>query len=405
MNSIEIKLQDDQRRYLEFAKKHKGKKFFIFGAGRMAKPLFLFLDKNGIKLEAFCVSNKALNKSNEYNIPIIEIDEIYEDKDNVAFFLGVNPKLNLEIEQLLQEKGFINYILSTEAIRNYGEERYEFFKNPMMEITTKIGCEVNCKYCPQEVFLKKYFETRCEDKMMSFETFKTCIDKMPKNVLIEFAGFTEPFFNPECVDMILYAYGRGHKVSLFTTLRGVNKEILEKILDVQFEEFVLHVPDEEGYSVIPITEEYLKLIDKLVTVKKANGEEFVDYISSQGTIPEIVKEHLGNNVRIFTMLTDRAGNLSDEVLYSKKNLRGRIRCELSSTINHNILLPDGRVTICSQDFGLKHVLGNLLESTYDEVVNGNVARHILACMDDINDTSILCRDCCQAYVLDDREEK
>lgn len=400
MNRIEENIEKEKQRYIKFIYENKDKKIYIYGAGKMAKPLYLFLKENNITVQAFCVSDKTMNKTQEFGVPILQIDEIIGESDKALFLLGINPRLNNEVEQILTNKGFHHYLYSTEYLRYFGTYQYDFFKNPMMEITTRVGCAVNCRYCPQTVFLKNYYVTGNEDKYMKLDTFKTCLDKMPQNVLIEFAGFTEPFFNSECLDMVLYAVDKGHKVNMFTTLLGMNKDILRTLEAIQFEEFVLHVPDNENYANIPITDEYLELLDLVVAARKPNGDDYIDYACAQGSVPEIIKMHLGNNIRIFISLLDRAGNLDDDTLFGKRNIHGKLQCALSRTINHNILLPDGRVTICSQDFGLKHILGNLLTSTYEEIMNGKEATHVLECMNMATDNSILCRNCSVAYVVD-----
>ncbi len=119
----------------------------------------------------------------------------------------------------------------------------------------------------------------------------------------------------------------------------------------------------------------------------------VDYACSQGKVPENIKEHLGDNVRIFISLLDRAGNLDDQCLFKKRGISGKICCDISKTINHNVLLPDGRVVVCAQDYGMQHVLGNLREKTYEEIISGKEAKNIISCMDNLADTSILCRNC------------
>ena len=81
-----------------------------------------------------------------------------------------------------------------------------------MEITTVIGCRVQCTFCPQTLLMDKYEEKNITDKItwgkpviMSFDTFKTCLDKLPKNVETDFSGYAEPWLNPECTKMILFA--------------------------------------------------------------------------------------------------------------------------------------------------------------------------------------------------------
>lgn len=401
MIDVDKRIFLEKERCLAFAREHRSCKLFVFGAGRIAKPLYLFLKESGVKVEAFCVSDECTNKKEESGINIVPISSLKKQK-NIAFILGVNSRLNREITKMLNGYGFYIILHATQYTRYLGEYQYGFYMNPMMEITTKIGCSVNCRYCPQGILLKAYYQTGNEDKSMSFETFKKCVDKMPINTLIEFAGFTEPFLNKDCIKMIQYAKNKGYRVNLFTTLKGANKNIIEELKKIQFEEFVLHVSDVEGYANLPITEEYLMLIDSLVKAKKPNGDDFIDYVCSQGTIPIRIKECLGENVRVFISLTDRAGNLNDEHLFKKKNIIGSIQCELSHTINHNVLLPDGRVVLCAQDYGMKHVLGNLLTTSYIDVVFSKEAEIIKKSMSKQKNKDILCRNCSLAHNIDEK---
>jgi adenine C2-methylase RlmN of 23S rRNA A2503 and tRNA A37 len=71
-----------------------------------------------------------------------------------------------------------------------------------LEITTKIGCSNMCSYCPQQKIIRAYND---KETIMSLETFKICLDKVPKDVVIVFSGFCEPFLNPICIKMIKYA--------------------------------------------------------------------------------------------------------------------------------------------------------------------------------------------------------
>ena len=56
-----------------------------------------------------------------------------------------------------------------------------------MEINTMIGCRVDCDFCPQTLLMNEYSSrANVEDLsygnpvLMSFENFKTCLDKIPK---------------------------------------------------------------------------------------------------------------------------------------------------------------------------------------------------------------------------------
>ena len=399
MKSIEENILREKERYLQFAKANKEKNIYIFGAGRISEPLYDFLSENGVTIRAFCVSDKTYNKKEKCGLPIIQIDELNGDKEQCAFLIGVHSRSNGDVEKKILDCGYKYYIKSTEYARYLSDFYYNTFTNPILEITTKMGCAINCKYCPQDVLLKKYFYKENAEKRLSFEKYKLCVDKLPPNVCIEFAGFTEPFLNSDCTDMVLYAYNKGYKVSMFTTLIGMTEEMFRKIEKVQFQEFVLHIPDCEGYSQIPITEEYLQLLDRIVNAKKPDGSNYIDFASSLGTVPEVIRNHLGSDTRVYVTLTDRAGNLDDENLHSQKGITGKIFCEVARNLNHNVLLPDGRVVLCSADFGMKHILGNLFEQSYDEIVEGEEMTYIKEHMSQADDKSVLCRNCTYACAI------
>ncbi len=57
------------------------------------------------------------------------------------------------------------------------------------------------------------------------------------------------------------------------------------------------------------------------------------------------------------------------------------------------MLPDGRVILCCQDFGMRHVLGSLLEDDYESIMYGDVMKSIEDSMMCENNEEILCRSC------------
>jgi len=129
----------------------------------------------------------------------------------------------------------------------------------IMEITTVIGCPIRCRYCPQDKLIKAYTQ-RSNIFRMDFNTFKKCLDKIPSYIRIDFSGMAEPWINPECTKMVLYSYRRGFKIIINTTLVGMTLVDLELIKGIPFEEFVVHLPDKEGYTKIMISENYLAIL-------------------------------------------------------------------------------------------------------------------------------------------------
>lgn len=108
-----------------------------------------------------------------------------------------------------------------------------------------------------------------------------------------------------------------------------------------------------------------------------------------------------NKYEILTTMLDRAGNLGDDELYSKQILSGEIACSLcGQELNHNILLPDGTVILCCMDYAMQHVMGNLLDSPYEEVVGENKYIEIKERMRNNSKRNTLCRKCSCAHFVD-----
>lgn len=92
-------------------------------------------------------------------------------------------------------------------------------------------------------------------KTLRLNDFKIALSKVPKRVSIHFSGFTEPFLNPQCIDMIEYAHREGYKVALFSTLVGLKSKDVARLRRCK-PELTLHLPDNLGNAKIPITQTY-----------------------------------------------------------------------------------------------------------------------------------------------------
>ena len=256
---------------------------------------------------------------------------------------------------------------------------------PTLEITTSIpkaGCVVDCVFCPQRVLQKVWdaekFTTN-EARTMKLEDFKMVIDKLPKEVRITLSGFTEPWLNKQCTDMLLYAHEQGHRVSVFTTAVGMGLKDVERIKDIPFcggpnGGFTLHLPDNERLAKHPITKTYIKVVQAL---KDANINNF--QTMSMGVVHEDV-EHIydDKDVNHYEMW-HRAGNLLGEAQLKPevkevwdrfKSImhEGEMTCGCVEDLYHNILLPNGEVSLCCMDYNLEEILGNLYFEEYDDIL-------------------------------------
>lgn len=257
-----------------------------------------------------------------------------------------------------------------------------------MEITTQIGCKNNCVYCPQSKLIQAYSK-RSSVFQMTFGLFKKCIDKIPPGINIGFAGMSEPWLNPECSDMLRYAYSSGHKIEVFTTLVGMDLNDVEILNTVSFKEFCVHLPSAEPVENFSVDLHYLTVLDKLC----ASSIEASFIINGKNVHPEVKsvmearRKHCSPNY-----LHTRANNIHIEGRKVVSKLTGEINCRRK--LRYNILLPNGEVVLCCMDYGLEHVLGNLLESNYRSLFRGKEFQRITKGLKD-ESQKILCRYCDQ----------
>ncbi len=218
---------------------------------------------------------------------------------------------------------------------------------------------------------------------MSLERFKTCLEKVPQNVFVHFAGMSEPWLNPECTKMVLYAHERGHRIRVYTTLAGMTLRDVEAIAEIPFEEFEVHLPSADGEEKITVDDAYLEVVKRLC------ASPIKARYHIHGTRIHPLVKPLVKKVE-YWRLFDRAQNLGGEdKSVRRKRRRGKIGCR---RLRYNILLPNGDVVICCMDYGMQHVIGNLLESDYSALFESAEFKRVLKGMHDESE-EILCRYC------------
>ena len=259
------------------------------------------------------------------------------------------------------------------------KQKWQNYPAPTLEITTIIpekGCVVDCVFCPQRTLEEVYKGTR----ILTLEAFKTMVDKVPTDVRITFAGFTEPWMNKYCTEMVVYAHEQGHPVSVFTTGVGVSIEDMEAIVDIPFAGnpnggFVLHLPDAEMLARHPITPGYLKTLEWI----RDNQHRIKNFsVMSMGKELHPSIRHIFDWAPSYEMWS-RAGNLIRESVAKPQLVTLRDRwnaithtgpktCGCVEGLYHNVLLPNGDVSLCCMDYGLEHIIGNLNTQTYEDVI-------------------------------------
>lgn len=370
------------------------RKLYIYGAGSYGQNIYKILRKKDIAVDGFIVTVQE-GATSLFGLPILEF-EAAKDTD-IGIVVGVNNKNAISIKKYLESNKFHmekvvwgHELLDNQAFRGG-------YTAATIEITTKIGCKVNCKFCPQSTLIQKYFENDVDRaSVMSLETFSECLNKLPQNCMLMFCGMSEPLLNPECLEMMRLAVSSNRTVDLYTTLVGADASLIEQLSKIPFGFVVLHLADKYGYANIPVSDEYYKMVEMLVNQKRKDGRPFVNMCNAQAEPDEKLLEICEGKYEIFTTMTDRAGNLNDPRLLKKEGLSGPLSCSLCGPkLDHNILLPDGTLLLCCMDYGMKHVLGNLLENSYEEILNGNEAARVKRAM--LGGEDALCRHCSYAH--------
>jgi len=268
-----------------------------------------------------------------------------------------------------------------------------------LEISTNVACRVQCDFCPQELHIEQYSSKNQLENIsygkpaqMSFDTFTKCLSTIPKSVIISFAGYTEPWLNPDCSKMIIHAYKKGHTIEVFTTLVGMKLEDIALIKHVKFSVFHLHLPDNENIAKIAVNQNYLDILKQLLLeIPNVTG-------MSMGYLHPKIK-FSSNTVLTPDVMINRANNV--KIVKPNERQSGHLVCnkasklDLVDIVDINVLLPNGDVSLCHMDYGLKHILGNLLVLSYDSLFKSSQYLEFHKKQKSF-DSDVLCRFCPEA---------
>jgi radical SAM protein with 4Fe4S-binding SPASM domain len=224
-------------------------------------------------------------------------------------------------------------------------------KMKSLEITVRVGCPVDCGFCPQSTIKAAYAGNRDFD----LTDFRKIINKIPCDCRLDFSGFTEPLIHPDTGQMIREASAISLQVHLYTTLVGLTLDKLKSIKESNIQHIRIHVPDQKA-MIVPDD----RWIALHATFRGANIH--ATYMSMGAMTPKVEEymKSLGIQVDMPTMLS-RGGNLWDV-----KKHTGHIVCSMDRW-HSNVVLPNGDVYGDCMDYGLTVRLGNLLSQPYSEI--------------------------------------
>lgn len=318
-----------------------------------------------------------------------------------ATFDGEQLNLNWEADELEHNITFSNNLPKK---KGGGEKPCRW-----IEITTKIGCSNNCAYCPQDKLIASYCANEKNKLKMTLADFIAAVKHIPKWLDICFTGMNEPFENDEAFSMLKYACQNNYHVHVYTTLKSLTYAQIEGLRDLKIKSFVIHLPDKDQMMALNVDNEYLKKLMAFYNLKLKN----VRYVCIGDIHPSIPKV-IAQNVKCDKEIILRAGNvvrnqkMKNNLNYHKncghifddntavictRRLNYHREDRKATHVETTVLMPNGTLVLCCNDFSLQHPLGNLYEQDYESIMYGQNMQRIEASMMCETQMDLLCRKC------------
>ena len=269
---------------------------------------------------------------------------------------------------------------------------------PVMELTTMIGCPLMCTFCPQENLRDSY---GTGTKYMSQVDLTKMLVKLPKNTRIDFSGMSEPWANPDCTSMLEEVLYMGFNVAIYTTLYGMqDPERVRKALEShpdQVEVIMLHLPDANGnMKGWKNSEEWQRAaaIMSHTNVPCGVGAMTMD---KTGLVHPELQSIVGRlpgwvgHTRADSLDVEQIGG---QPIAITPHHSFSLTCRSTPFYDRNVLLPDGGVVLCCMDYKLKHIIGNLLTQSYEEIFAGEQLAEIIKWNEEPNfNKCSICKSC------------
>ena len=269
---------------------------------------------------------------------------------------------------------------------------------PVMELTTMIGCPLMCTFCPQDNLRNSYGDGL---KYMTQRDLTTMLVKLPKNTRIDFSGMSEPWANPECTMMLEMVLYMGFDVAVYTTLYGMkDPERVRKVLEThpdQVEVVMLHLPDANGnMKGWKNSEEWQRAAAIMTNANLPCGIGAMT-MDKNGVVHPDLQPFVGQlagwvgHTRADSLNLEQVGGQAIQVTPHNDF---SLTCRSTPFYDRNVLLPNGDVVLCCMDYDLKHIIGNLLTQTYEEIMQGKPLQDLIEINEDPDFSKCsICKSC------------
>lgn len=265
-------------------------------------------------------------------------------------------------------------------------DAYKNFKE--FPIALGLGCRVNCAYCPVHSIHVPAYNALGGATLMTPDLLRFYLRTVPRDSILVWSGFSEPFLNPHFPQIIRDYHAEGWKMRLDTTLAGCSLESARLVSEIPWTFIKIHLPSHGDKMRVAVTPQYLEILRTVVATAS-----FKCFVYFGIPYPEVKAITDSVPADYYTTLHTRAGNLKP----SPVRHSGKVRECLWLRRGH--LLPNGKLCLCCEDWGIQHVLGDLNTQTYAEIFKSPPFLDLLAAHED--DTKpLLCRSCESGYYPD-----
>jgi radical SAM protein with 4Fe4S-binding SPASM domain len=166
--------------------------------------------------------------------------------------------------------------------------------------------------------------------------------------------------NPDASMMMAAAITNDYRTVLYTTLTGFGDQDVDNLKGYIFDEVFFH--QYEG-----------KNFDKEVFERKK----------------ELFKGNINSRIWRESTLDEQYRYSRASNLWNIEKQSGMFSCVWSEkNFSRNVVLPNGDVYLCCMDYSLKHKIGNLFESKYEDL-----DRQKIIDLSNMEDSDVICRKC------------
>ena len=265
-------------------------------------------------------------------------------------------------------------------------------------------CNQSCYFCPVSVAPR-------EPHFMPMEEYRRILSELARyRETIEavfMIAYNEPTADKRFLEQVAAIREAGLPPATLTNGSGLTPERVDALVELgglRFLSINLSTLDREKYRADRGQDQLDLVMRNLHYAKdKAVGEQMDIVVLGPGDerhqrdYEEIVETFRGSRFSAkHFVVNDRAGlmQIGLKVIGSKKRLRG---CDLmgSRPIQHLHINPHGQCILCCQDYHESHVVGNLTESSVEEVMTGpemQKMRRLIYGLDEAP-ADFICRNC------------